>query len=319
MTEKENWLLTIAGKDHPWVPEMRSATEWIRAGWTMPDPVTKKNFLGIEYTENEFGPISSHAHPVITDIRRWRDQLQFPDPDSFDWKGDAAKIDAAAPPDKGRMGSVSSPFFLLLINLMGWVEGLCAIAEEPELVAELHEEASNFWIKAAKKTIEYFKPDVLMISDDISNEKGPFVSQECFRTLYKPYYRKIIKVAEDAGLPVDFHNCGRNEYQLDECVDMGVRIVQIPRPYDDVKDWKKRMGRNAVLEGGWDWLGRGGNFNAGEEEVRAAVRECLDTWARNDPAFIFWDGDGIGQDPGMKQRLSWIRGEVARYGRTIYK
>jgi uroporphyrinogen-III decarboxylase len=299
---------------------MRAATEWLIASWGMPDPVTKKNFLGIEYTGNEFGAISSHANPVLTDIRRWRDQVKFPNPDSFDWKGDAARIDATVPPEKGRLAPIGmGPLFLLLIDLMGWVEGLCAIAEEPEIVEEIHEEATNFWVKVTKRTIEYFKPDVIMIADDISNEKGPFVSQECFRKLYKPYYRRIIKVAEDAGLPVDFHNCGRNEYQLEEFTDMGAKIVQIPRPFDDVKAWKKRHGRNVVLEGGWDWQGKGGKLNADEAETRSAVRECLDTWAKHDPAFIFWDGDGIGQDDAMKQKLAWIRDEVKKYGGMIYK
>jgi hypothetical protein len=320
MTEKENYLLAVQGKEHPWVPEMRSAVEWIMPSWSMPDPVTKKNYLGIEYTGNSFGPISSHAHPVLTDIRSWRDQVKFPNPDSFDWKGDAARIDATTPPEKGRLVCVGlDPYFLLLINLMGWVEGLCAIAEEPELVAELYEEASNFWVKVAKKAIEHFKPDVIFLGDDISNEKGPFVSQECFRALYKPYYRKIIKVAEDAGFPVDFHNCGRNEFMLDEFVDMGVKIVQIPRPYEDLKAWKKRMGTAAVLEGGWDWHSRGGLPNASEADVRASAREVLDTWARNDPAYIFWEGDAIGEGEDMKNKVIWIRDEVAKYGKTIYK
>jgi hypothetical protein len=319
MTEKENWLLAIAGQDHPWVPDLRAASEWIMMSWAAPDPVTKKNYLGIEYTSNEYGPISSHAHPVLTDIRKWRDQVKFPDPNSFDWKGDAARIDATTPPEKGRVACASmNKLFMLLIDLMGWVEGLCTIAEEPELVAELYEEASNFWVKVTQKAIEHFKPDVVMITDDLSNEKGPFVSQECFRALYKPYYLKIITAVKNAGLSVDFHNCGRNGYQLDEFADMGVRIVQIPRPYDDVKDWKRRMGRNVVLEGGWDWLSRGGSPNASETEIRAAARECLNTWAKNDPAFIFWDGDGIGQEQNMKQRLAWIRDEVAKYGRTLY-
>jgi hypothetical protein len=106
---------------------------------------------------------------------------------------------------------------------------------------------------------------------------------------------------------------------LDEFVDMGVKIVQIPRPGDDLRAWKKRVGMSAVLEGGWDWQSRGGLPNASEAEVRASTREVIDTWARNDPAFIFWEGDAIGEGEDMKNKVVWIRDEVAKYGKTIYR
>jgi uroporphyrinogen-III decarboxylase len=319
MTEKENFLRAVQGKDHPWVPEMRSATEGFFPEWMMAtDPATNRNYLGIEYTANENGRISSHANPVLSHVSEWKDKVKFPDPSSFDWKGDAAKFAAAADPGKAHIAMSIDGLFLTLINLMGWVEGLCTIAEEPEIVGEFYDAASDFYAKCVKLMVEHVKPDIIGLGDDMANEKGPFISRSCFRSLYRPYYRKIIKVAEDAGIPVDFHCCGTDDFLLDEFVDMGVRIVQIPRPYDDVKAWKKRVGTGAVLEGGWDWHSAGGLPNASEAEVRASARETLDTWARNDPAFIFWEGDAIGEGQDMKNKVVWIRDEVAKYGKTIY-
>jgi uroporphyrinogen-III decarboxylase len=322
MTEKENYLLAPRGQDHLWVPEMRAVTEWIMPEWMVAvDPKTSRNFLGIEYTANENGRISSHARPVLSHISEWKDKVKFPDPASFDWKADAAKIDSASNPEKARMVSVSlDGLFLLLINLLGWVEGLCTIAEEPEIVGEFNEAATDFFIKCAKLELQYLKPDVIMLGDDVANEKGPFVSRACFQSLYKPYYSKLIGIikAEGNGIPVEFHCCGRDEFLLDEFADMGVDIVQIPRPYDDLKAWKKRVGRTKVLTGGWDWQSKGGLPNATEAEVRAAARDVLDTWARNDPAYIFWEGDAIGEGEDMKNKVIWIRDEVAKYGKTIY-
>jgi hypothetical protein len=320
MTERENYLLAIQGKDHPWVPEMRAATAGYNPEWltmTM-DPKTNRNALGIEYMANENGRISNHARPLLSHISEWRDKIKLPDPAAVDWKAIAAKYEAQADPSKARVGRVSPSLFLYLVDLLGWVEGLCTIVEEPEATAELYDYVSDFAAKLAKLEIEYLKLDVLGLSDDISNEKGPFVSQECFRTLYKPYYRKIINVADNAGIPVDFHCCGACDFLLDEFVDMGAKVVQIPRPYDDVKAWKKRVGTSAVLEGGWDWHSKGGLPNATEAEVRASARDVLDTWARNDPAFIFWEGDAIGDGEDMKNKVVWIRDEVAKYGKTIY-
>jgi hypothetical protein len=320
MTERENFLLAVQGKEHPWVPEMRAATMGFFPEWMMAvDPKTNRNILGIEYTGNENGRISSHARPLLSHISEWRDKVKLPDPASLDWKAAAAKFEAQADPSKARLAMVMPGLFLYLVDLMGWVEGLCAIAEEPEEAGAFHDYVADFAVKLAKLEIEYLKPDVLGIGDDVANEKGPFVSRECFRTLYKPYYRKIIKVAEDAGVPMDFHCCGRCDFLLDEFVDMGVKIVQIPRPGDDLKAWKKRVGTSAVLEGGWDWQSRGGLPNASEAEVRASAREALDTWARNDPAFIFWEGDAIGEGEDMKNKVVWVRDEVAKYGKTIYR
>jgi uroporphyrinogen-III decarboxylase len=321
MTERENYLLAVQGREHPWVPELRAATIGFLPEWMMAvDPKTNRTLLGVEYTGNENGRISSHARPFLSHISEWRDKVKFPDPDSFDWKGDAAKFEAAADPGKARVAMVGiDGIFLLLVNLTNWVEGLCAIAEEPEEVGEFYEAASDFYVKCAKLMVEHIKPDIIGIGDDVANEKGPFVSRACFRSLYRPYYRKVIQVAEDAGIPVDFHCCGRDDFLLDEFVDMGVKIVQIPRPGDDLKAWKKRVGTSAVLEGGWDWQSRGGLPNASEAEVRASARETLDTWARNDPAYIFWEGDAIGEGEDMKNKVVWIRDEVAKYGKTIYK
>jgi uroporphyrinogen-III decarboxylase len=320
MTERENYLLAVHGKDHPWVPEMRAATEGFLPMWMMEvDPKTNRTFLGIEYTGNEMGRITSHARPMLTHISQWRDKVKFPDPSTYDWAGDAAKFAASADPGKAKLAMVGiDGIFLLLINLMGWVEGLCTIAEEPEIVGEFYDAASDFYVKCTELIIKHIKPDIIGIGDDVANEKGPFVSRKCFQTLFKPYYRKIIVVAENAGIPVDFHCCGRDEFLLDEFVDMGVKIVQIPRPYDDVKAWKKRVGRNAVLEGGWDWQSKGGLPNATEAEVRASARDVLDTFAKNDPAFIFWEGDAIGEGQDMKNKVIWARDEVSKYGKTIY-
>jgi hypothetical protein len=319
MTEGENYLLAVQGKDHPWVPEMRAATVGFFPEWLMEiDPATNRNALGIEYIANENGRISSHARPLLSHISEWPLKALLPDPGAFDWKAAAAKFEAQADPSKARIGMVQPGLFLYLVDLMGWTEGLCTIAEESEEMEDFYDYVSGFAAKLAHLEIEHLKLDVLGLGDDMSNEKGPFISRECFRSLFRPYYRKIIKEAEDAGIPVDFHCCGTCDFLLDEFVDMGVRVVQIPRPYDDVKAWKKRVGRNAVLEGGWDWHSKGGLPNASEAEVRASAREVLDTWARNDPAFIFWEGDAIGEGEDMKNKVVWIRDEVAKYGKTIY-
>jgi hypothetical protein len=320
MTERENYLLAVQGKDHPWVPEMRTATAGYIPEWLtmVVDPKTNRNALGVEYLVNENGRISSHARPLLSHISEWREKVKLPDPAALDWKAIAAKFDAQTDPAKARVGRAPPSLFLYLIDLLGWVEGLCTIVEEPEETAELYDYVSDFAAKLAQLEIEHLKLDVLGLSDDISNEKGPFVSQECFQTLYKPYYRKIINVANNAGIPVDFHCCGACDFLLDEFVDMGAKVVQIPRPYDDVKAWKKRVGTSAVLEGGWDWHSKGGLPNATEAEVRASTRDVIDTWARNDPAFIFWEGDAIGDGEDMKNKVIWIRDEVAKYGKTIY-
>jgi hypothetical protein len=320
MTERENFMLAVQGKEHPWVPELRAATDGFFPEWVFQEnPATKRSMLGVEGIGNKFGRISSHANPLLSDISEWRDKLKLPDPASWDWKDAVTKYNARVDPNKARTAIAMPGLFLYLIDLLGWVDGLCTIAEEPEIVAEFHDYVSDFVAKIVKLEVENLNLDFVGIADDAANEKGPFMSRKCFQTLYKPYYRKIIKIAENEGIPVEFHCCGTCDFLLDEFTDMGVNIVQIPRPYDDVKAWKKKHGAKAVLDGGWDWQSKGGLPNATEAEVRASARDALDTWARLDPGFIFWEGDAVGEDEEMKNKVYWIRDEVAKYGKTFFK
>jgi hypothetical protein len=322
MTEKENYMLAVNGKEHPWVPEYWENFENFIPEWMLAtDPRTERDMFGIKFIQNEFGRITTHENPPLTDVHKWPELFKnLPDPDKQDWAGEAQRFNARYNPlkVKGCMPGFGG-LFLMLINLMGWVEGLCAIAEEPEEVEAFNSFLADYYVKVAKNQIHHIKPDVFEYGEDISNEKGPFVSKECFRKLYKPFYKKIIAVASDAGIPTEFHCCGRNEFLNEEFTDVGVRILQIPRPYDDVVAWKKKHGTSVVLNGGWDWQSPGGLLGADEKTVRQEVHNVLDKWAKGDPAYIFWEGNAVGESEDMLNKVRWIRDEVAIYGKTIYK
>jgi hypothetical protein len=321
MTEKENYMLAFKGLEHPWVPQFRKVAEWIRPDFLMgADPVTQRNVFGIKYaTENDNGRIPLPNDFIMTDVSQWRDIVKFVDLDQVDWKKEAARVDAQADPNKARMVSIGmGGLFLTMINMMGWVEGLCAILEDTDAVEDFCSGLADYYVKLAKYEMEYYKPDILMMSDDISCDQGPFVSQEIFRRLYRPYYQKIIDVVKAEGYPVEFHCCGYCKYLLEEFVEMKIDSIQIPRPYEDVKALKKKYGNKIVLCGGWDWQSPGGLPNASEEVVRAEVRKVIDTFA-TDPAYVFWDGDAVGTSPDMLKKVEWIRDEVDIYGHKALK
>ena len=154
--------------------------------------------------------------------------------------------------------------------------------------------------------------------DDIANATGPFVSRETWTELYRPYFKKIVDAIHEVGALAEFHNCGRCAWLIDECLDIGCDILQLPEPDDDLCRAKKQYGNRLVITGGWDRHGEGSMPNATEEEVRRSVHTALDEWGK-DGGLIFWDGGIVGTSEDSRNKMKWVTDEFRKYRFEIYK
>ena len=89
---------------------------------------------------------------------------------------------------------------------------------------------------------------------DFGTQHGPFISPELFRTLYKPYYKKMNDwVHQNTNWKTYYHCCGSVVALLDDFVDMGMDIlnpIQLSAKDMDAHMLKEKYGDKLVFWGG---------------------------------------------------------------------
>lgn len=340
MTERENYLKILRGEQPEWVPNYFDACACANPmvfknikveGSGNPDKKIKDIFgvefndrekfvdmQGIEWTWTVDGCIPTPGKVTMTDVTKWREQLNypFPDLDQIDFKAQAEKLfstrinrDEQVVSYMGQGGR-----FFDLINTMGVEEALCAMLLEPKAVHDYFQEMTDYDIKKLRLSYPYFKPDVYVIGDDVANTKNLFISPELYDELLAPYHRRLANAALELGCIVEMHCCGRCEELIPRWIDMGITVCQPMQHSNDLKGIKEKYGNKFVFNGGWNTSGPGNMTGASEEVVRQSVRDAIDTFAPGG-GFIFWDG---GMTGGDTQKFGWIADEARKYGREFY-
>ena len=338
MTERENLLRVIEGKEPAWVPRKGTLQHKedpenhpypcmdVRAELFPPKKGPsggRIDMFGVEYSPTEDTGGQELPTPnrfILDDVRKWKDVIKLPSLDGMDWRAIADK--AAAHIDRTQscvqMGAPAG-FFMPLMNTMGFTEGLCALQEEPEAVMEFYDHLATYYETAISNLIDYIKPDIFRLSDDIATAQRPFISLETYRNVIKPFTSRVAKFAMDRGLPVDMHCCGRCEDFIEDWRDMGVNIWNPAQVSNDLAGIKKKYGNSFILTGCWNSQGPAGWYGAEEEVVRQAVRDCIDSYAPGG-GFCFWASYyGPSDDPEVINHARWITDEYNKYGRTFYQ
>ncbi|MBE6037837.1 MAG: veratrol--corrinoid protein metyltransferase [Anaerofustis stercorihominis] len=343
VTERENFLMIMRGEQPLWVPRNTSANgpqdpyqkypsvkQRIGSSAALsPYPPTPEgnrvDEWGVEYVSTEDTGGMALPKPGVfklEDITKWHEVVKAPDLSDVNWELtcqrdlEAAKLDREKYIINTGVGGLG--YFQLLMELMGFTEGMCAMHEEPEYVKELFEYMSDYYTTIIDNTIDYFKPDIVGLTDDTATANDPFMSLEMFRELLKPFYAKELKSTLDRGIPVEIHNCGRCEDHIEDWFDLGVIGWNPAQTMNDLKGIKAKYGNKLFLCGCWDSSGPVGWPDATEEMVREAVRETIDTYAKGG-GFVFWGSVyGPKGDPYTENKKRWMTEELESYGRTFY-
>lgn len=88
MTERENYLMVLEGKQPEWVPYYRDACDWV-IPWITTSYMAEEekiDFVGARWVIDEAGPMVDTRRPALDDISKWREVVHLPDVDSFDWE-----------------------------------------------------------------------------------------------------------------------------------------------------------------------------------------------------------------------------------------
>jgi hypothetical protein len=334
LTQKENLLRVLNGEIPQYVP-VNTFNPSKPPLYTMADPLIMGGFRGpqggkdpwgvthVTNKETGYAAIPEPNNFILKDVRKWRDTLKLPDYGDFDWET-AAKKDRekyVKDPDQtlfvmSGMGDIFQQF----ISFLGFVEGLCALFEEPETVAELFDFMLENTLYITKNVLYYYKPEGYYLLDDTASKLQPFMSPELFEELLVPRYKKILEPVVNEGIPIFYHNCGKCEALLPWMVDMGVKAWDPAQPVNDLRAIKKRYGNRLVIVGGYEYDLPLSWDTVDEEEVRQTVRDVFDMLAPGG-GYIFSGGVKTldFSDPDVQRVNGWIHDEAEKLSKTFYK
>ena len=334
ITPKENYLRLGRGEDPAYIPRFTMmGDEYLgEACCKMLGPmVWKQNHFtdggydmwGVRYKAdaNTGATLPEPGNFILEDIDDWEKVIKFPErPEGLDYEKMYEEDLKRSNVNREMSATMAGPGlmpFQQLVAFMGFTEGLCALATDPDTVLDMLN-AMVDWIEPVMyATVEYYKPDIWYLLDDSAAKQTPFFSMDIYRKVFKPIYTRLAKPATDRGIPVEFHNCGKFQIQIPDMLDFGVKYTDPAQETNDLLDIQKKYHGKLCLVGGWDWdhhiPENWPDFD--EEEIRQGVRDTIDKYAPGG-GYVFCGGL-IGTEDYVMKVNSIVFDEVYWYGKKV--
>ena len=333
LTEKENYLRLLRGELPQWIPMYAfgpnpdgtpTCQRKVFSGplcRQMATPEPAKDIWGVTYVSVDGGKLPEPNNFILDDITRWREVIHAPDTSGYDWEQVARDDLKRWNVDREQTALcfvLHTGFFQGLMSFMGFNEGLCALAEEPEECRALFEYMSDFYLDYLGHIIDYIQPDILGITDDIATWANPFLSPAMYRDLLKPLYARHAQFALDRGIPIDMHCCGRCEDFIDDWLDFGVTAWQPAQVSNDLLAIKAKYGRKLTICGGFEMTPELADDDCPKELVVEAVKKTIDRLAPGGGYCFYGNFLGAPGNEKVQRKNAWIRETVREYGADYY-
>jgi len=102
-----------------------------------------------------------------------------------------------------QLGYYPYGLFGTLRDMIGVEDLLMWFYDEPELIREMMDDLTTFWLAIYQKVIDRgVKVDVIHIWEDMSGKTGPLISPKMVREFMAPNYRRIRDFADRNGIPI---------------------------------------------------------------------------------------------------------------------
>lgn len=187
-------------------------------------------------------------------------------------------------------------------NMRGLVDLCTDLYDRPAFVKRL----SEFLMERAVGRVRHLaKTGVHSILYDQS-WLGVGLSPETYREFILPYDREVVRAAQEAGILVSYHNCGRGMAILEEMVSTGAEALETLTPKDssgdfDLAEVKRRLGGEITLNGGFNEriLADGS-----PGEIREAVARCFEATGGGERYILRTCGQIFAAAPGAIEAFS---------------
>ena len=278
---------------------------------------TMRDAWGIEMEMdiNGTGPMPKPGKFILKSIKEWPEIVKAPYQRDFDFKTAAERDMATQILDRKEQlvlaSGLGGGYFMHLANFMGFEGAMLAMYDEPEAVHEMLEYICDYDVWYASKVLDNYDVDIVGFGDDNATEINPFISYEMFKEFLFPRYKRLFDVANQRGIPISYHNCGRCEDFMDDMVSIGTRVWSAATPANDLNAFKARHNNKVIIE----FLPR--MFPEDSEGVtRQKVRDYIELYAP-DGAFIYVSYP-LSMNPDLAYLGDWIFDEAKTYGKGFY-
>ena len=200
------------------------ARAWVTEAEPYDGPVGGKDMFGIEweYVPSARGSIVRPGNPTLTDISQWREVIQFPDVDSWDWEGSAKMNNEWLKNDDRYMNlCLYTGFFERLISFMDFGPAAYALMNRKtkDDVKALMDAFADTWIKIIDKAHEYYGHNIdgIALHDDWGSQDRGFFRESQVMEMIVPYMQRVTKHCHELGYTTELHSCGRLD-KIVQCI-----------------------------------------------------------------------------------------------------
>ena len=293
ITPRENFLMFLRGEKPLWIPSGRDGMsitpainrDNIARGFVFEatpfDPNTDgggPDMFGVEweYVPTVGGSMVRPGNPKVPDIEEWEDYIEFPDLDSWDWEGSAARNQKLIEQKDLMFGvTILNGLFERLISFCEMSNAMIAMVDEDEQegVHRLFDKLADFYIRLIAKFKEYYHIDYITFHDDWGSQRAPFFSLDTVREMIVPYLKRIVDATHEMGLFFELHSCGKNELLVPAMIEAGVDMWN-GQPMNDKKMLVEKYGDRMIFGVALESI----TNESTEEEVREACRQFVDEY-----------------------------------------
>lgn len=237
MTPRENFLSFFKDGSNEWIPTSMDLQRF--TPFEHPDnrarglvrqqlPVDESQFggrdwLGVDWYFDPRSGGSMEKAPLLDDFNDWEELVQFPDVESFDWKGCARRHAEYLDTDKMISSTIFSGFFERMISLAGFENASMALIDEDQedAVRALFDQLADHYIEYAKCMHKYFGAEHFVLHDDWGSQKAPLFSKKVHDSLILPYIKKVVDGIHADGCVYEQHSCGMIETLIPGLIETG--------------------------------------------------------------------------------------------------
>ena len=129
-------------------------------------------------------------------------RLNPDDPNRFPDNWDELAAEYNAGDHVMQMGFFPYGLFGTLRDMMGVEELSYMFYDDPELVHDMMDYLTDFWLKIYEKVCRKVKVDAIHMWEDMSGKSGSLISMDMVRAFMLPNYIKIAKFAKENDIPI---------------------------------------------------------------------------------------------------------------------
>ncbi|MCI5647986.1 MAG: hypothetical protein MR332_00900 [Fusicatenibacter sp.] len=221
-------------------------------------------------SRNEFGAVRETLKSNET-IPRY---LEYPVKDREDWEklkrerldpNDERRFPASWKEDCKRyresdcviqLGDFPYGLFGTVRELMGVENLLLSFYDDPELIHDMMDTLTDFWLAIYEKVVQDVKVDCIHIWEDMSGKQGPLISPDMMREFMVPNYQKIKAFCRKHDIPILMLDTDGNcEKIMPVLIEGGINLLvpfEVAAGSDVVAYREKEEYENLAMMGGID-------------------------------------------------------------------